>query len=65
MSDAIENIANLIIEEATNRIIGNENLIRGIHLVHYQVNLRLLAVIEEEERKAKVAEALKKETVGD
>lgn len=61
VSDPIKNITNLIIEEAYNRIEGNENLIRGIHLVHYQVNLRLLVVINEEKRKAEIAQRLKKE----
>lgn len=65
MPNSIQTIAILIVTEAANRIIGNESLIRGIHLVHYQVNLRLLATIEEEERKLEIAERLRKEVGGE
>ncbi len=63
MTDPIENIAAQIIAEAKN--LKPDNLIRGIHQIHYLVNLKLLAVIKEEERKAEVAARLRKEVGGE
>lgn len=62
MPDIIQNIAAQIIEEAKN--LEPDNLIRGIHQIHYQVNLRLLKAIKEEER-IEIAERLRKEVGGE
>ena len=59
----IQNIADIIIQEAKN--LEPDNLIRGIHQIHYLLNLKLLAVIKEEERKAEIAARLRKEVGGE
>lgn len=62
MPDPIENIANLIIEEAANR--DGNNLIRAIYNVNLSVRMRVLEMISEI-KVAEIAERLKREIVGD